>query len=52
MSRYLFLILLTATVACAEDAEPRSFFPVALDQEFPDAENTFHEVMDLILENY
>ena len=52
MSRYLFLILLTATVACAEDIEPRSFFPVALDQEFPDAENTFHEVMDLILENY
>ena len=52
MNRYLILILLTATVAYAEDSEPRSFFPVSLDQEFPDAENSFHEVMDLILENY
>lgn len=53
MIRLLISTLLLVVACCgAAETKKKPFFPVALEQEFPDSENTFHEVMDLIMNDY
>jgi carboxyl-terminal processing protease len=48
----IFIVSISLPAYAENDAEQKPLFPVQLDHEFPNAEETFDEVKKLILENY
>ncbi len=57
--RYMISLLLTILLLCtagdihaADDSKLEPLFPVSLKHDFPDAENTFEDIKELILKNY